>query len=70
MLYIFIIYLLYIYMCFICFFIFLYVSILILFDFRGTYKEKAPLNKTPLTKSTNMSIWVVGTTNQLCIRGS
>ena len=57
-------------MCFICFFIFLYVSILILFDFRGTYKEKAPLNKTPLTKSTNMSIWVVGTTNQLFIRGS
>ena len=31
----------------------------------------APSNKTPaLTKSTNMDIWVVGTTNQLVIRGS
>ena len=33
--------------------------------------EKAPSKKTPaLTKSTNMVIWIVGTTNQLCIRGS
>ena len=33
--------------------------------------EKAPLNKTAeLTKSTNMGIWVVGTSNQLFIRGS
>ena len=36
-----------------------------------TYREKAPLNETPaLTKSTNMGIWIVGTTNQLFIRGS
>ena len=36
-----------------------------------THREKAPSNKTPaLTKSKNMGIWVVGTTNQLCIRGS
>ena len=34
-------------------------------------REKAPSNKTPaLTKSTNMGVWVVGTTNQLFIRGS
>ena len=33
--------------------------------------EKAPLNKTlALTKSTNMDIWVVDTSNQLFIRGS
>ena len=33
--------------------------------------EKAPSNKIPvLTKSTNMGIWVVGTANQLIIRGS
>ena len=39
--------------------------------FKDTHKEKAPSNKTPaLTKSTNMGIWVVGTTNQLFIRGS
>ena len=32
--------------------------------------KKAPSNKTPLlTKSTNMGIWVVGTSNQLFIRG-
>ena len=32
--------------------------------------EKAPSNKTPvLTKSTDMSIWVVVTSNQLFIRG-
>ena len=35
------------------------------------HKEKAPSNKTPgLTKSTNMGIWVGGTTNQLFISGS
>ena len=40
-------------------------------DFKDTHREKAPSNKTPaLTKSTNMGIWVVGTTNQLFIRGS
>ena len=39
--------------------------------FKDTHKEKAPPNETPaLTKSTNMGIWVVGTTNQLFIRGS
>ena len=36
-----------------------------------THREKAPSNKTPaLTKSTNMDIWVVGTSNQLFVRGS
>ena len=35
------------------------------------HREKAPPNKTPpLTKSTNMGIWVVGTSNQLVVRGS
>ena len=40
--------------------------------FKDNHREKAPSNETPaLTKSTNMGIWVVGTTNQLCIlRGS
>ena len=38
---------------------------------KDTHREKAPSNKTPaLTKSTNMGIWVVGTTNQLFITGS
>ena len=33
--------------------------------------EKAPSNKTPaLAKSMNMDIWIVGTLNQLLIRGS
>ena len=36
-----------------------------------THRKKAPSNKTPaLTESTNMGIWIVGTSNQLCIRGS
>ena len=36
-----------------------------------TQGEKAPSNKTlVLTKSTNMGIWAVDTTNQLFIRGS
>ena len=36
-----------------------------------THREKAPSNKTPaFTKSTNMGICVVGTTNQLFIRGT
>ena len=31
---------------------------------KDTYREKPPLNKTPsLTKSTNIGIWVVGTSN-------
>ena len=39
--------------------------------FLNSHREKAPSNETPaLTKSTNMDIWVVGTTNQLFIRGS
>ena len=38
---------------------------------KDTPREKALSNKTPaLTKSTNMGIWVVRTTNQLFIRGS
>ena len=38
---------------------------------KDTHREKAPSNKTPaLTKSTNMGIWVVGTSNQFFIRGS
>ena len=36
-----------------------------------SHREKVPSNKTPtFTKSTNMGIWVVGTSNQLFIRGS
>ena len=32
---------------------------------KDTHREKALLNKTPaLTKSRNMSIWMVGTSNQ------
>ena len=39
--------------------------------FLNSHREKAPSNETPaLTKSTNMDIWVVGTTNQLFTRGS
>ena len=39
--------------------------------FRNTHREKAPSNKTlELTESVNMDIWVVGTSNQLFIRGS
>ena len=31
---------------------------------KDTYREKAPSDKTPaFTKSTNMGIWVVGTSN-------
>ena len=38
---------------------------------KDTHREKAPSNKTPaLTKSVIMDIWVVGTSNQLFIRGS
>ena len=40
-------------------------------SFKDIHSVKAPSNKTPsLTKSTNMGIWVVGTSNQLFIRGS
>ena len=39
--------------------------------FKDTHREKAPSNETTaLTKSTNMDIWVIGTTNQLFVRGS
>ena len=35
------------------------------------FKIKTPSNKTPaLTKSTNMGIWVLGTSSQLFVRGS
>ena len=38
---------------------------------KGTHREKAPSNKTPaLAKTSNMGIWVIGTLNQLFIRGS
>ena len=38
---------------------------------KDIHREKAPSNETPaFTKSTNMDIWIVGTTNQLFIRGS
>ena len=39
--------------------------------FKDTHREKAPSNKTrALTKYSDMGIWVIGTSNQLCIRGS
>ena len=38
---------------------------------RATLRILTPSNKTPaLRKSTNTGIWVVGTSNQLFIRGS
>ena len=38
--------------------------------FKDIHWEKAPSNETPtLSKSMNMDIWVVGTSNQLFIRG-
>ena len=41
------------------------------YQIKDTYIEKAASNKTPaLTKSANMGIWVVGTSNQLFTRGS
>ena len=37
---------------------------------KDTHREKVPSNKTPaLTKSTTMGILVVGTSNQVFIRG-
>ena len=42
-----------------------------IFVFQDTYREKAPSNKTPaLTKSTNVGIWVDGTSNKLFVRSS
>ena len=39
--------------------------------FKDPYTEKAPSNKTPvLIRSTNMGIWVIGTSNQPFKRGS
>ena len=39
-------------------------------EVKDTHGEKTPSNKTPaLTESTDMDIWVVGTSNQLFIRG-
>ena len=36
---------------------------------KDTYREKALPNKTPaLTKSTNIEVWVIGTSNQLFMR--
>ena len=41
------------------------------YPIKDTHWEKAPSNETPaLTKSTNMGIWVVGTTNQLFLISS
>ena len=41
------------------------------FHFKDTIREKQPSNKTPeLMKSINIAIWLVGTPNQLFIRGS
>ena len=40
-------------------------------NFKDTHREKAPSNKTPtLSKIMNIIIWVVGTSNQLIVRGS
>ena len=44
--------------------------IYLLCGFKDTHREKAPSKKTPaLKKSTNMSVWAVGTLNELFIRG-
>ena len=38
---------------------------------KDTHRKKAPSNKTPMIlKGINVNIWVVGTSNQLFIRGS
>ena len=40
-------------------------------NLKDNHMDKAPSNKPPaLTESTNMGIWVVGTTRQLFIRDS
>ena len=47
------------------------VQVLVSVFLKDTDREKAPLNKTPtLSKSTNMGIWIVATSNQLFILGS
>ena len=54
-----------------CIFYVKYVKASSKFVFKDTQREKAPSNKTAaLTKSTNMSIWVVGTSNEFFTRGS
>ena len=48
-----------------------YPKILIFSNVDDTHWEKAPWNKPPaIAKSMNMGIWVVGTSNQLFLRGS
>ena len=43
----------------------LFRKILVIFKFKDTHREKAPSNKTPaLSESTNISMWVVHTSNQ------
>ena len=38
--------------------------------FKDIHRKKAPSNKTPMIlKGINVNIWVVGTSNQLFIRG-
>ena len=40
----------------------------VLFLLKDTHTEKTPLNKTPsLSKSMNIDVWVVGTSNQLFV---
>ena len=47
------------------------INLLLNLQLKDTPREKAPSQKTPaLIKSMNMDIWVVGTSNQLFIRGS
>ena len=49
----------------------LYETLILYFILRILHREKVPSNKTPvLTKSTNMGIWVIGTSNQAFIGGS
>ena len=38
---------------------------------KDTHRENAPSNETPIvSKSMNIDVWVVGTSNQLFLRGS
>ena len=38
---------------------------------RNTQREKTPSNKAPaLTKNVNMDMWLVGSSNQVFVRGS
>ena len=47
------------------------INLINLYLIKDTRWEKAPSNETPvLIKSTNMGTWIVGTINQLFIRGS